>query len=145
MNDVVSRHRLSSVNEPLQFPEDEIRSFTHPARRSRQAQLRNDARTSRRNVVAVMQSAKSRWGHDGSVGLARRQGAASSGSLLAKRKMGSVVVIVGDVLPKKLSEVAFVENDDVIEEFASDAPDPALGNAVLPRTSVCSSGRPDAE
>jgi hypothetical protein len=34
MNDVVSRHRLSPVNESLQFPEDEIRSFTHPARRS---------------------------------------------------------------------------------------------------------------
>ncbi len=79
------------------------------------------------------------------MGLARRQGAASGGSLLAKRKVGSVVVIVGDVLPEKLSEVAFVENDNVIEEFASDTPDPALGNAVLPGTSVCRSGRPDAE
>ncbi len=59
--------------------------------------------------------------------------------------MGSVVVIVGDVLPEKLPEVALVENDDVIEEFASETPDPALRNAVLPRTAVCRSGRPDAE
>ena len=41
--------------------------------------------------------------------------------------------------------MALVENDDVIEEFASDTPDPALRNAVLPRTAVCRSGRPDAE
>src|SRR5713226_6494101 len=38
-----------------------------------------------------------------------------------------------------------VENDDVVEQFASDTPDPALGNAVLPRSSICRSGRPDAE
>jgi hypothetical protein len=36
--------------------------------------------------------------------------------------MGSVVVIVGDALPEKLSEVALVENDDLIEEFAARTP-----------------------
>src|ERR1700687_2234397 len=41
----------------------------------------------------MMQSAKSRYGDDGSVGLAWRQGAVPGGSLLGKGKMGSVVVI----------------------------------------------------
>ncbi len=46
----------------------------------------------------MVQSAKSREGHDGSVGLARRQLAAPSGNFLGKGKMSSVVVIVGDIL-----------------------------------------------
>ncbi len=46
--------------------------------------------------------------------------------------MASARWVIGDVLPESLSKVALVENDDIIEEFASDTPDPALRNAVLP-------------
>jgi len=57
----------------------------------------------------------------------------------------SVVVVVGDVFLEESSQMEFAEDDDVVEQFASDTPDPTLGDAVLPRTAIRRPRRPGAE
>jgi len=47
--------------------------------------------------------------------------------------MRSVVVVVADVLGHQALKMAFVEDDDMIEQVASAVADEAFGNAVLPR------------
>ena len=53
--------------------------------------------------------------------------------------MDSVFVVVVDVLAKKAPQVPFVHHDYVVEQLSPDGPDPALGDPVLPGTSI---GRP---
>ena len=59
----------------------------------------------------------------------------SSGCSFVQRKMRSVVVVVTDVLVHQTRQVPLIEHDDMIQEVSSTIPAPALGNAVLPRTS----------
>jgi len=47
--------------------------------------------------------------------------------------VGAIVVVVCDVLMKQAKQVAVVEDDDMVEELATDAADPPFGDAVLPR------------
>jgi hypothetical protein len=49
--------------------------------------------------------------------------------------VGAVVVIVGDVIPEKPEEMPLVSDDDMVEELAAHAADPALGDPVLPGAS----------
>ena len=49
--------------------------------------------------------------------------------------MDAVVVVVIDVFAEKASKVVFVQDDHVIEQFSAYAPDPSLGNPILPWTS----------
>ena len=42
-------------------------------------------------------------------------------------------VIVADVIAETTPQVSLVEDDDVVEEFASDGTDHALGEGILPR------------
>src|SRR2546425_13261406 len=42
-------------------------------------------------------------------------------------------VIVAEVIAKTTTQVSLVEDDDVVEEFASDGANHALGEGVLPR------------
>ncbi len=46
----------------------------------------------------------------------------------------SVGVVVVDVFAKKLSKVALVHHDHVIQQLSTSAADPSLGNPILPRT-----------
>lgn len=48
--------------------------------------------------------------------------------------MRSIVVVVADVLSHETLQMPFVQNDHMIQQISSAAPDPALCNAVLPRT-----------
>ena len=47
-------------------------------------------------------------------------------SRLVEAEMGAVVVGVGDVIRQQPSQMALVENDDVIEQLPADAADPSL-------------------
>ena len=49
--------------------------------------------------------------------------------------MGSVVMIVRDVLGQESSEMTLVQRNDVIEQIATTAADPAFRNTVLPGAS----------
>ena len=55
---------------------------------------------------------------------------------LAEAQLRTVVVVVGDVPAEKPSEMPLVSDDDVVEELAAHAADPALGDAALPRAAV---------
>ena len=56
--------------------------------------------------------------------------------LLTQPKMGSsVVLIVRDVLGHESSEMTLVQHNDVIEQIATTAVDPAFRNTVLPGAS----------
>jgi hypothetical protein len=54
------------------------------------------------------------------------------------------VMVVGNVVPEQATQVAIVEDDDVVEELAAHASDPALGNAVLPWALWSRAGRAGA-
>jgi hypothetical protein len=47
--------------------------------------------------------------------------------------VGSIVVIIVDVLAKQQAKVRLVEHDDVIQELAPTRTDPPFNDAVLPR------------
>ena len=47
--------------------------------------------------------------------------------------MGSVLVVVGDVLADQAEQMPLAKHDDVIQQFAAQSADPPLGESVLPR------------
>jgi hypothetical protein len=47
--------------------------------------------------------------------------------------MGSVVMIVRDVLGQEPPEMPFVQGDDMVQQLTSATANPALGDPVLPR------------
>ena len=59
--------------------------------------------------------------------------------------MRPVVVVVGDVVADKSTQVALADHDDVVEQFSTNASHPALGDAVLPGTPPAGPRRLDAE
>src|SRR5258708_17856887 len=72
-------------------------------------------------------------------------GAAGGGSLLCKRVVRSIVVIVGDVLVQQSPEVALGEHDDLVEQLSAHTAYPTFRNAVLPRAPVRRSRWPQTE
>ena len=58
--------------------------------------------------------------------------------ILGEPEMGSVHVVIPDVLRHEAFQMAFVQNDHMIQQIAPAASHPALGNSVLPRTPKCS-------
>ena len=53
-------------------------------------------------------------------------------SITVERHVGPVVVVEADIVANEPLQVALAEDDDVIEQVASDRPDEPLGEAVLP-------------
>src|SRR5258705_7745183 len=60
-------------------------------------------------------------------------------------EVGAVIMVIGDVVSQQAKQVAVVEDDDVVEELAADAADPAFGDAVLPWAPGSRTGRLRAE
>ena len=58
--------------------------------------------------------------------------------------MGSVVVIIADIVRKEPPQVAVIQGDHVIQQVPAAALDPALGNSVLPRAFERSANTLDA-
>jgi hypothetical protein len=55
--------------------------------------------------------------------------------LLAKSKMGSVVVIIRDVVENESLQMSLIQHNHVIEQLSSTASYPALRRPILPRAS----------
>ncbi len=53
--------------------------------------------------------------------------------LLVQPEVGPVVMVVGDVIREEALEMALVQRDDLIEQLATAATDPALRDSILPR------------
>jgi hypothetical protein len=84
-------------------------------------------------VVTVVQTAESRHGNNSTPRArcchpARRR-------FLIESEMRPVVVVVADVLGRQSLQVAFVKHDHMVEQITTAVPDPALGDAILPRAS----------
>ena len=56
----------------------------------------------------------------------------STWRVLIQRIMNPVIVVEGDVIANQTSQVCFVPCDDVVEDLAAAASDPALRSPVLP-------------
>jgi hypothetical protein len=96
-------------------------------------------------IVAVMQSAESRSRDDGRVWAPQRRARPAGGRLLVQSEMRAFVVVMGDVLFEQSPQMALVPHDDVVEQLAPNAPNPALGDAALPWTPVRRPRRFDPE
>src|SRR5438874_726911 len=83
-----------------------------------------------------MQTAQPPASHDSSAGSLRGRGKTTAGSLLFKRVVRAVLMVVGNVLSQQSAKVTLVEDVGVIEQFATHASDPALCDTVLPRASA---------
>ena len=53
--------------------------------------------------------------------------------MLAQPEMGPVVMVVGDVIREEPLEVALVQRNDLVEQLAPAAADPAFRDSILPR------------
>jgi len=54
-------------------------------------------------------------------------------------------MVVADVLAEEPPKMVFPKHDNVVEQLATDAADPALGDAVLPRATIPGSRGLNAE
>ena len=54
--------------------------------------------------------------------------------LLIQPEVGSVVVIIGNVLGEESLQMALIQGDYVVEQVAAAASDPTLGDPILPGT-----------
>ena len=61
------------------------------------------------------------------------------------KPMRSILMVVAGILPHGTFEMAFFNHDDIIEQVSSAVADPALGDAILPRTAEAGSLWLDAE
>ena len=90
-------------------------------------------------IVAMMQAAEPwhRYDFASYFGVARCFTAGRRS--LCQCKMRPVFVIVLDVLAHQAFQVAFIENDRMVEQIAAAIADPALGDTILPRTAEAGS------
>ena len=59
---------------------------------------------------------------------------AASRCLLAQSEVDSIIVIVEDVVGKQTPQMLLVQNNDVVEQFAAAAANPAVRHSILPGT-----------
>ena len=62
-----------------------------------------------------------------------------------QREMRSIVMIVADVFFHQPFQMTFIQHDHMVEQISAAVADPALPNAILPRTSEAGSLWLDAE
>src|SRR5664279_6120 len=82
-------------------------------------------------VIAVMQPAHALLANHCTV---FQRACPASRRLLVQTEVGSVVVIIGNVLRQKSLQMALIQRDHVVEQVAAAASDPTLGDPILPGT-----------
>src|SRR5664280_288316 len=82
-------------------------------------------------VIAVMQPAHAPLANHGTV---FPRAYPASRRLLLQPEVGSVVVIIGNVLGEESLQMALIQRDHVVEQVAAAASDPTLGDPILPGT-----------
>src|SRR5216684_4991671 len=83
----------------------------------------------------MVESADLGQGNDAAV-IGRLDGA-WLGRILVEREVRPRAVVVAEVVAQTTAEVLLVEDDDVVEELATDGADHALGEGVLPGRAWC--------
>src|ERR1035438_5209539 len=82
-------------------------------------------------VIAVMQPAHALLANHCTV---FQRACPTSRRLLVQTEVGSVVVIIGNVLGEESLQMALIQRDYVVEQVAAAASDPTLGDTILPGT-----------
>src|ERR1039458_8812197 len=82
-------------------------------------------------VIAVMQPAHALLANHCTV---FQRACPASRRLLLQPEVGSVVVIIGNVLGEESLQMALIQGDHVVEQVAAAASDPTLGDPILPGT-----------
>src|ERR1017187_2807115 len=82
-------------------------------------------------VIAVMQPAHALLANHCTV---FPRACPASRRLLIQPEVGSVVVIIGNVLGEEALQMALIQRDHVVEQVGAAASDPTLGDAILPGT-----------
>src|ERR1017187_4652652 len=82
-------------------------------------------------VIAVMQAAHPLLANHGAL---FQRACPTSRRLLVQPEVGSVVVIIGNVLGEESLQMTLIQRDYVVEQVAAAASDPTLGDAILPGT-----------
>ena len=96
-------------------------------------------------IVAMVQTAEFLHYHDPAAWFGPVRCLATGRCSLRQRKVSPVFMVIVDVLKHKPFQVAFIENDHVVEQIAAAVTDPAFRNAVLPWTSEAGPLGLDAE
>jgi hypothetical protein len=94
-------------------------------------QFQNDTSESGSPIVTMMQPAESLVRQDATRGSGTRSAIRHS---FPESKMRAVVMIVAGVVSEQTLQMAFVNCDDVIQEFPAATAYPTLRNSILPRT-----------
>src|ERR1035437_3419957 len=87
-----------------------------------------------RDYVAVMQTTESRQGDNLLSPQRHRHCHSTNGRVFPKSEMRPVLVVITNVIFEQSPQVPLIENDHVVEQVSTYAPDPALRHPVLPRT-----------
>ena len=87
-----------------------------------------------RDCVAVMQTTESRQGDNLLSPQRHRHCHSTNGRVFPKSEMRPVLVVITNVIFEQSPQVPLIENDHVVEQVSTYAPDPALRHPVLPRT-----------
>ena len=82
----------------------------------------------------MMQAIKPRYRYDSATGIGTLLCLTTVRSSLLQREVRPVIVVVADVLAHQSLQMPFVEHDHMVEQIATAIPNPAFGNAILPRT-----------
>jgi len=92
----------------------------------------SDSGVSGSNVVSMMQTAEPRRGNDLCIRCCALTSLSLSRRLLAQPEMRPILVVIADVFVHQAFQMAFVENDDMVEEVSAAIPNKPLSHAVLP-------------
>src|SRR5665811_1767512 len=86
---------------------------------------------SSRPVIAVMQPAHALLANHCTL---FQRACPASRRLFIQPEVGSVVVIIGNVLGEQSLQMSLIQGDHVVEQVAAAASDPTLGDPILPGT-----------
>ena len=93
----------------------------------------------------MMQTAEPWHGYDTAPGIGLHRRFTTRWCFFRQHEMSAVLVVVADVFVHQAFQVAFIENDHMVEQITAAVANPALGNTVLPRTAETGSLELNAE
>src|ERR1035437_842862 len=83
----------------------------------------------------MMQTTEPRSRYNSMVRLKGRRSVTTCRRSLCQRNVSSVLVIIADTLTHEAFQMALIDNDHMVHQFAAATTDPTLRHTVLPRTS----------
>src|SRR5215831_32150 len=96
-------------------------------------------------MIAMMQAADARCTHDLGGPTRPSLGNTESWRILLQGIMNAIVVVIPEVISNQPTQMGFVQDDHVVQQFPATTSHPALRQAVLPGTAISRSDQLAAE